>query len=149
PAPSIDPRPITTASAAPRRRCNPSGVPVPVVSDITAPSRASKLNQNDLIYLVLSSGDEVGASTCPGLRAVGRPPGAVAAARGAVRRRLSGPGDGVTGRGAAEPRLLSPPPAPRRRAGAGFPQQLRRPRQLLPPRPRPVHRDAGRRRCRT
>ena len=45
---------------------------------------------------------------------------------------------------AAEPGLLPPAAAARRRAGQRHAQQLRRPRQLLPPGPGPLRRRAGR-----
>ena len=51
-------------------------------------------------------------------------------------------------RPAAEPGLLPPAVAARRRAGHRHPQLLRRPGQLLPPRPRPLRPCAGRQRHR-
>ena len=61
---------------------------------------------------------------------------------------LPGPRAGDAGRRAAEPGLLPPAAAARRRAGHRHAQQLRRPRQLLPPGPGPLRRGAGRHRRR-
>ena len=82
------------------------------------------------------------------VRAAGGASRALAAHGRARRERLPRPGAGDAARAAAEPGLLPPAVAPRRRARHRHPQ-LRRPAgQLLPPRPRSLRPRAGRQRHR-
>ena len=88
-------------------------------------------------------------TSSPRRRSSGWPPTPALAAAGRARRqRLPGSRAGGTGRPAAEPGLLPPAAAARRRTGHRHAQQLRRPRQLLPPGSGPLRGCADRQRGR-
>ena len=152
--PDPRPSPMTTASAEPtgrasarRRRRRPGWLRMRRGGgwDAIAHLSNTAIHRISLMY---PSGYGVLEPSRPGVRAPGRPPAALAAADRTRRQRLPGPRAGDAGRRAAEPGLLPSAAAARRRAGHRHAQQLRRPRQLLPPGPGPLRAGAGRHRRR-
>ena len=109
-----------------------------------------ELIRSDVMRTVGGVGPTVAASPgigrSAGVRAPGVASGALAAAARAGAERSGRAGAREAGRRAAEPGVVPPAPAPRRRAGDGASQLRRRARQLLHHRPRRLPRRAADRR---